>query len=164
MIILDVEASGFGDDSYPIEIAWQHRFNQTAFDSFLIKPAPSWQHWDTYAEEQIHHITRDILASDGISVVEAATRLNTSLQGLTVYTDAPPYDRRWIATLFRTAGLEQAFEIQDVLFFIPPDKEGAYLRRFKLTPVRHRALEDVRQIIKCVNYIAPEGGVYPGDP
>jgi hypothetical protein len=157
MIILDVEASGLGDDSYPIEVAWQHRFIQAKFDSFLIKPEPSWQYWDAYAEEQIHHISRDTLASDGISVVEAASRLNASLRGLTVYTDAPPYDRRWIATLFRTAAIEQSFEIQDVRFFVPPDKEGAYRRRFNMTPVRHRALDDVRQIIKCVNYVAPEG-------
>lgn len=155
MIILDVEASGLGDDSYPIEVAWQHRLNPSLFDSFLIKPAPPWQHWDAYAEEQIHHISRDMLASDGIAVVEAATRLNASLRGQTVYTDAPSYDRRWIATLFRTAAMEQFFEIQDVRFFVPPDKESAYRRRFKMTPVRHRALDDVRQIINCVNYVAP---------
>lgn len=158
MIIMDVEASGLGDDSYPIEVAWQHRFDPTEFDTFLIKPALSWHYWDAYAEDHIHHIARKTLASDGITAVEAAKRLNASLHGKTVYTDAPHYDRRWIATLFRTAGIEQTFTIQDVLLFVPPDKEGTYHRRFNLTPVRHRALDDVRQIIKCVNYVAPEGG------
>lgn len=163
MIILDVEASGLAPESYPIEVAWQHRFNPAKFDSFLIKPAPSWLYWDTYAEDHIHHISRETLASCGISIVEAASRLNASLNGMTVYTDAPPYDRRWIAELFRTASIEQAFKVQDVLLLLPPTQEGAYLRRFNLTPVTHRALEDVRQIINCVNYIAPYGGEYPGD-
>lgn len=41
MIILDIEASGLALESYPIEVAWQHRFNSAKHDSFLIRPERS---------------------------------------------------------------------------------------------------------------------------
>lgn len=156
MIILDIEASGLAPQSYPIEIAWQHRFNPTLFDSFLIKPADRWVFWDQYAEDHIHHISRLLLEAKGISVFEAAERLNAALRDKQVYVDAPDYDRRWMAELFRAAGVEKQFELQSVYSLVSPSKEAAYQRHFTRSPVAHRALEDVRQIIESLNYIAPE--------
>lgn len=157
MIIMDIEASGLAPESYPIEIAWQHRSNPTLSDSFLIKPAEEWKFWDQYAEDQIHHISRSDLDANGISVAEAAKRLNFALKGKTVYTDAPEYDRHWIAELFRRTGIERSFEIRSVFTLVPPSKEAAYRRHFVQSPIAHRALADVKQIIRSLNYIAPEG-------
>ena len=78
MIIFDVEASGLSDDSYPIEVAWQDGTNEDLFDSFLIKPCDSWVHWDDYAEQEIHHISRNTLHSEGISITESCIRLKPS--------------------------------------------------------------------------------------
>lgn len=158
MIILDVEASGLAIDSYPIEIAWQHRSDSRKFDSFLINPPDRWIFWDQYAEDHIHHISRNDLRIKGISIHDAANRLNFALKGKVVYTDAAEYDRRWIAELFREAGFERKFQIQEVMSLVPPSKEGSYNRHFNKSPVVHRALDDVRKIIDCLNYIAPDSG------
>ena len=60
--IVDVEASGFGGMSYPIEIGIALE-NDTQYCS-LISPAPDWEHWDSEAEK-IHRIARDILEAHG---------------------------------------------------------------------------------------------------
>lgn len=157
MIILDVEASGLDPSSYPIEIAWQHRANPNLFDSFLIKPIATWTHWDPYAEANLHRLSRSELDADGISIAEAAQRLNLALNGQTVYTDAPDYDRMWIATLFRSAGVEKSFTIRSLFSLVPPSREGAYRQHMARSPIVHRALDDVRQIVRSLNYVCPEG-------
>ena len=53
--ILDMEASGFGRDSYPIEVGYVLPDGRTRCT--LIRPAPHWVHWDP-AAEQLHHIPR----------------------------------------------------------------------------------------------------------
>ena len=55
-IIIDVEASGFGNGSYPIEVGVALD-DDTKFCS-LIHPAPEWDHWDDEAEK-VHRIARD---------------------------------------------------------------------------------------------------------
>jgi len=85
MIIFDVEASGLSAESYPIEFAWQDSENQNCFDSFLIKSSSEWTHCDSFAETEIHHISREMLEFDGISIEEACNRLNTNLSGKTIY-------------------------------------------------------------------------------
>ncbi|HVL01471.1 MAG TPA: hypothetical protein VM553_16755 [Dongiaceae bacterium] len=157
MIIMDIEASGLAPESYPIEVAWRHRSNPKLCDSFLIKPAKDWLFWDQYAEYRIHHISRTELETCGISVTEAANRLNLALRGKTAYTDAPEYDRGWISVLFKSAGIERGFEIRSVFTLVPPSKEAAFRRHFVQKPVAHRAMEDVVQIIGSLNYISPDG-------
>ena len=157
MIILDVEASGLDPDSYPIEIAWQHRSNSKLYDSFLIRPAEAWVYWDGYAESHLHGLSRCALESAGIPVDAAAQRLNHRLNGLTVYTDVPDYDRGWIEKLFLAAGVERTFAVRSLFSLIPPSKVGAYEQHAALTRRGHRALDDVRQMIKSLNYVCPEG-------
>ena len=47
--VLDIEASGFGRGSYPIEIGYCLPNGDTFCT--LIKPEPEWQHWDAEAEK-----------------------------------------------------------------------------------------------------------------
>ena len=47
--IIDIEASGFGRGSYPIEVGFALP-DRTSY-SFLIKPAQSWTHWSEDAEK-----------------------------------------------------------------------------------------------------------------
>lgn len=154
MIILDIEASGLALESYPIEVAWQHRFNSAKHDSFLIRPAPQWLHWDDYAEKHIHHISRESL-QEGIDVREAAIRLNSALSGEDVYTDAVSYDLRWMKVLFRAAGIEMEFKMLCVELLLEPAKVGSFKAKMSKSTVVHRALPDVRQIIQTLNYIQP---------
>lgn len=110
-IIIDVEASGFGSSSYPIEIGLVMGDEQK-FCS-LILPAPGWTHWDESAEE-IHHINRNILEVHGKLPGQVASQLNQLLRGKTVYTDGWVVDKPWITTLFYEAGIEQEFEVSSL--------------------------------------------------
>lgn len=155
MIVIDVEASGLGPESYPIEIAWGHRFDPTKFDTFLIKPADGWVYWDTYAESAIHCISRSQLQREGISIAEAVERLDDALQGAVVYSDYVPADRPWWVKLYRELGRDLPFEFRPVQTLIPPAKEASYSLRLDASPTEHRALEDVRKIIQTLNFFAP---------
>ncbi|MEN9630469.1 MAG: hypothetical protein RJA10_3697, partial [Pseudomonadota bacterium] len=80
--ILDIEASGFGRHSYPIEVGYVRSDGHARCT--LIRPPPHWTHWDPGAE-QVHHIKRDLLLQHGRAADEVARMLNHDLGGLTVY-------------------------------------------------------------------------------
>ena len=106
--IIDIEASGFGPLSYPIEVglALQPR---TKYCS-LIAPAPDWNHWDVEAEK-VHRVPRDLLETYGKSTTEVALRLNELLGSATVYSDGWVVDQPWLTELFTRAGVAQQFSI-----------------------------------------------------
>ena len=88
-IIIDVEASGFGQGSYPIEIGIA--LADGSRHCFLVAPARSWKHWDTEAEK-VHGISRELLSSHGRPIQDIAWRLNELLRTRTVYSDAWSFD------------------------------------------------------------------------
>lgn len=106
--IIDVEASGFGVFSYPIEVGVA--MSSHAKYCSLIEPAPRWTHWDSRAEA-FHHIQRSQLIEHGRPVYQVATQLNQLLQGATVYSDGWVVDRPWLITLFDAARLEMSFHV-----------------------------------------------------
>ncbi len=71
--IIDIEASGFGPESYPIEIGIAMEPG-TKFCSLLL-PREGWTHWDAEAEK-LHRIPRDILETYGSPINEVALSLN----------------------------------------------------------------------------------------
>ena len=106
--IIDIEASGFGPHSYPIEVGLALDPG-TKFCS-LIAPAPDWTHWDVSAEE-VHRIPRDILETHGQPATHVALRLNELLGNATVYSDGWVVDQPWLTQLFSRAGVVQRFSI-----------------------------------------------------
>lgn len=150
-IILDCEASGLSDESYPIEIGWVNKdLIYLEEDSFLIRPHETWTYWDEYAEKQIHHISREQLFDEGISVKEACERLISKIGTKEyVYSDAPPYERMWLNKLFRVVGKERPFGIKNVINLISPKDDSYFYTNVK--PVKHRALDDARQIAERIN-------------
>ena len=106
--IIDVEASGFGSTSYPIEVGVALS-NGKRFCT-LILPAPDWTHWDKEAE-QIHHVSRDVLQSYGKPVTEVADQLNDMFEGKILYSDGWVVDKPWLTTLFHAAGREMKFHV-----------------------------------------------------
>ncbi|MCD6585473.1 MAG: hypothetical protein J7K96_06915 [Desulfobacteraceae bacterium] len=106
--IIDVEASGFGSDSYPIEVGVVLTSGKRYCR--LIIPVAEWIHWDEQAAN-VHGITRDFLKKNGRPVTEVAMALNSLLAGNTVYSDAWGVDLRWITRLFYTAGIYQQFKV-----------------------------------------------------
>lgn len=110
---LDVEATGFGPESYPIEIAWSDDHGE--IHRCLIDPTPiaAWTSWSDEAE-RVHGIDRERLVRNGWAPDYVATRLSDDLRGRTVYTDAPDYDARWVGTLFSAVGKPLPFRFDHV--------------------------------------------------
>lgn len=106
--IVDVEASGFGGMSYPIEIGIAME-DGTQYCS-LISPAPEWEHWDSEAEK-VHRIPRDILETYGKPIREVAERLNEMFAGKTLYSDGWVVDKPWLITLFHEARVNLNFSV-----------------------------------------------------
>ena len=109
--IIDVEASGFGAGSYPIEVGVA--FPDGKSWCGLIRPEPGWSHWDP-AAEAVHHISREILASRGKLARDVALDLNRLLAGQTIYSDAWGNDRSWLARLFDATGISQHFQLESL--------------------------------------------------
>jgi hypothetical protein len=83
-IIIDIEASGFATEGYPIEVGVALE-NGTTFCS-LISPVEGWTYWDDEAEK-VHRVARDILEVYGRSIQEVAVTMNQILRGKTAYSD-----------------------------------------------------------------------------
>lgn len=109
--VLDVEASGFGRNSYPIEIGFVLP-NGHAFCT-LIRPEAHWTHWDAQAEAT-HHISRALILQRGVAVPEVARAINAQLAGQTVYSDGWVNDYSWIGALFDAADMSPAFKLENL--------------------------------------------------
>lgn len=144
--ILDIEASGFGLGSYPIEVGFVQPDGQTWCS--LVKPQPDWQHWDPNAAA-VHHITREQLLQHGRDVDEIASALNERLHGMTVYSDAWAHDYTWLNRLYEAADRSPSFKL-DNLRALLTDAEAACWHDVKRRVVlslglaRHRASADAR--------------------
>jgi hypothetical protein len=109
--VLDVEASGFGRNSYPIEVGFVLP-NGHSYCS-LIKPEDHWTHWDEQAAG-MHHIRRELLFERGLPVATVAQKLNTDLRGQTVYSDGWANDYSWLGALFDAADLNPSFRLENL--------------------------------------------------
>ena len=110
-IIIDIEASGFGAESYPIEIGVV--LNDGRKYCSLIQPRPEWTHWDEGAE-RVHHLSRDLLWTHGKPVQEVASTLNQMLRAQTVFSDGWVVDKPWLDRLFYAAGMHCEFYFSDI--------------------------------------------------
>lgn len=144
--VLDVEASGFGRRSYPIEIGFVQPDGRTFCK--LIRPEPDWTHWDEQAA-QVHHITRELLLQRGVSVQEVAATLNRELHGQTVYSDGWANDYSWIGALFDAADMSPSFRLENLRRLLT-EAEAERWHAVKATVAaergaqRHRASADAR--------------------
>lgn len=147
-LIIDVEASGFGGASYPIEVGVAlgdgHRYCS------LILPAPAWTSWDEGAEN-LHGITRELLQAHGSPVDEVTRDLNELLDGMTLYSDGWVVDQSWLITLFHAAKRSMQFHVSP-LEMILSEKQMAIWHATKDRVVkqanitRHRASHDAWMI------------------
>ena len=122
LIFLDIEASSLGPESYPIEVAWTRTDGQS--DSFLIEPVSTWSDWDSFAELTVHGVSKAELSTCGISVEQAADRLNQSLQGQVGLVDSLNWDRFWIERLFDAAKINSQFDLQDMWGYLGLDQNS----------------------------------------
>jgi hypothetical protein len=142
--IIDIEASGFGSTSYPIEIGVA--LNSGEKYCTLIIPEKDWIHWDKNAEK-VHNISRELLYTHGISVKEAARELNKLLDGRILYSDGWVVDKPWLTTLFFAARMSMKFSVSPIELILSEPQMAIWhetkdriLKQSKLN--RHRASND----------------------
>ncbi|MFB9886485.1 3'-5' exonuclease [Balneatrix alpica] len=147
-IILDIEASGFGSGSYPIEVGLA--LADGSCESFLIRPEPDWTHWSADAEA-VHGLKREDLFREGLPPRTVAQQLNRLLSGQIVYTDAWSFDNTWLSLLFYQANVRQEFKLEALRKLLSEKQAGYWgtikdqvARTFRLT--RHRAGDDARML------------------
>lgn len=144
--VLDIEASGFGRDSYPIEIGYV--LPDGSVYCTLVRPEAGWTHWDPEAQ-RLHGITRDTVMLHGRPALEIARHLNQVLHGQTIYTDGWANDYSWIGALFDAADLSPSFHIENLRALLS-DSDAARWHQIKdqvgreLNLRRHRASSDAR--------------------
>lgn len=144
--VLDVEASGFGRNSYPIEIGFVLPDGHTFCT--LVRPEAHWTHWDAQAEAT-HHIPRALLLARGVPVPEVARTINAQLYGQTVYTDGWVNDYSWIGALFDAADMSPAFKLENLRVLLN-DEQANQWHTVKAQVIsergvqRHRASSDAR--------------------
>lgn len=169
-VFYDCEASDL--EGYPIEVGWAFTDPKTGVivsESHLIKPPDDWpvkESWDR-AAERLHGIAFAQLWREGRPVWEVARRMNTSLNGRELFSDAPR-DEAWLRLMFDAAGLEPAFMVRrtDARILISQaavDRgldDAAYGRArvlaAEMAPRRHRAEADARHLAVLWNIVARE--------
>lgn len=142
--IIDIEASGFGGASYPIEIGLA--LGEGEKYCSLIMPAPEWTHWDVEAEN-IHHIKRETLETCGKPAGQVAQYLNQLVEGSTLYSDGWVVDKPWLTSLFQVAGEPMKFTVSPLELILSErqmeiwhDTKNLVLAQSRLE--RHRASND----------------------
>ncbi len=144
--ILDIEASGFGLGSYPIEVGVILPDGRSWCS--LVKPEPAWQHWDPNAAA-VHKIEREQLAQHGRTPADIAATLNDWLRGMVVYSDAWAHDYTWLNKLYDAADSVPSYRLENLRALLTDaqaarwhDIKQAVARQAALP--RHRASSDAR--------------------
>jgi hypothetical protein len=104
----DLEASGFGSNSYPTELGWAvvQEDGSVLGDSMLIRPPAR---WTTYANawsapsEALTGISRQMLDRDGLSPAEVMKRFLVAVEGCELFADEPDFDHHWLGMLAEAA-------------------------------------------------------------
>ena len=161
--IIDVEASGFGVDGYPIEVGVV-KYNGERYCA-LIKPVDDWQHWCENAEK-IHGISRELLANRGKHVHEVCAELNDFLQETMAFSDAWIHDNPWLNRLFFAARMNRSFHVSPIEYIASEEQLmlwDATKKRLEveLTIARHRASGDaylIQQTYIETRHLIKNGG------
>ena len=146
--IIDIEASGFAAQGYPIEVGVALD-DGTTFCS-LIDPPEQWTYWDEEAEK-VHRVPRDILETYGRPVTEVVADLNRILEGKTAYSDAWEVDKPWLSALFREARVTQLFRFSTLEMILTSGQMTIWHETkdrvlIEMDVKRHRASTDAQLI------------------
>lgn len=142
--VIDLEASGFGSNSYPIEVGFV--LPNGRLECTLVRPEPTWTHWDESAYA-VHGITRELLLAFGRPVDQVASWLNKQLHNMTVYSDAWGHDYAWLAVLFDAANMTPSFKLEHLASITPECTSARWNQlhhdvEIELGLKRHRASND----------------------
>jgi hypothetical protein len=162
--ILDVEASGFGRGSYPVEVGYVLSDGES--QCMLVRPAPDWNHWSP-AAEGLHRIRRADLLEYGLPTVAVADELNHRLCGRTLYTDAWGHDYSWLAMLYDAARRAPTFRLESLQALLTDSEitRWAALKEQVATVLglpRHRACADAHLLQATFGKLRARGHVDHG--
>ncbi|WP_374568376.1 hypothetical protein [Ideonella sp.] len=162
--VIDIEASGFGRGSYPIEVGFVLPDGYARCT--LVRPGDDWTHWDDTAE-RLHGLTRELLLRHGRPAPEVAALLNEHLGGCSVYCDNWAHDFAWLARLYDSAGLTPAFRLRHLRELLDEQQierwDAACARaRAGLRIDRHRASNDARVLQKALGSLSAPSPRAPG--
>lgn len=134
-VVLDIEASGLVEGSFPLEVAWIG-VNHDEFDTFFIKPESHWTHWDEQAES-IHGISKSLVSRTGIACYEAVSRLDANLAKREVLSDAPEWDGYWLDRLYDAVEKKRNWSLKKI---------NLYCTQMDTSLMPHRALSDAERL------------------
>ncbi len=154
--IIDVEASGFGRGSYPIEVGIALASGRA--ECFLIRPFDDWTHWTPEAES-LHQISRPILLQHGHPPAFVAQRLNDLLENETVYTDAWGVDSSWLALLHARTEIPARYKLETLSRLLDESDRERWGElklhvRAEMGMVRHRASADALVLQRAYRRVA----------
>jgi hypothetical protein len=147
-IIVDIEASGFGAESYPIEVGVITDTGKKYCR--LIKPQEDWLHWSQEAED-LHGISKQLLETKGYSPAQVCDELNQLLNGKTIYSDGWVVDHSWMIKLFYAARVEMGFRLSPLETILSESQMEAWHQTKSILisqsdSARHRASTDAELI------------------
>jgi hypothetical protein len=142
--IIDIEASGFGAHSYPIEIGVV-KADGSRYCS-LIAPQVDWEHWSAQAES-IHKISRQMIQEKGKPARQVCEELNRFLGSQSAYSDAWVHDSPWLTRLFWAGRSNPEFHMSPIEIITTEEQlliwdETKQLLTNQLKIHRHRASAD----------------------
>jgi len=145
---MDLEASGFGSDSYPIEIGVVMDVGRKYCS--LIHSRDDWTHWDSRAETA-HGVSRETLLAHRRPVFEVTGTLNEMLRGRTACSDGWVVDRPWLDGLYAAASMRCEFTFSSLEMILSEQQmaEWADAKRVLLEEnrdPRHRASFDALMV------------------
>ena len=120
---IDIEASGFGRGSYPIEIGIVNGVAPNF--CHIVTPAEHWQHWDSGAES-LHGIQRQMLLEQGMDMRELALLINQQFCGEVLYTDAWGNDNCWLGLMFDEVSVSPHFRLETIRKLLDEEQTGMW--------------------------------------
>lgn len=117
--IIDIEASGFGAHSYPIEIGVV-KADGSRYCS-LIAPQEDWVHWSDQAES-VHGISRAFIIEKGKPAKQVCQELNRFLGSISAYSDAWVHDSPWLNRLFWAGRSNPEFHLSPIELITTEDQ------------------------------------------
>lgn len=148
---IDFEASGLGNATYPIEVAWS--LPDGTVREFLIRRKTEWTYWQPEAEA-VHGISREELQAKGRPADEICELLVRDLDGKEVYADGGLCDELWLKQLLAAGKCETPINLRGCIpeFFFPDmsmaKREEIQEQAWRAAGQRHRAGNDVRWFIE----------------
>ncbi|CAO3435332.1 hypothetical protein [Azospirillum doebereinerae] len=168
LAFLDIEASGFGPGSYPVEVGWT--FADGTGEAWLICPPDEWPAagWEMEAEA-VHGLSRVRLEREGWSAAYVADRVVAQLADARLYSDAAVIDDHWLCRLLEWSSLPVSLPVRPFEELLPLVKDATVAMRAAIEaanrsfPRCHRALPDSQHLWATWHHLqgvsAPSGVV-----